>query len=229
MCLWLVVPLVLLGAAPADAQTFTLTSVCKTPCGQDYLGPVWTKPGSALFEEHFIQVRLDAAVLMRSASEHIAISGMASGRPFRPGGTFSPDASNGGVGIALGRIDKASHDACPEDTASEYVELGIEQFGWRDPFASKITACTNFRKSLLASNTTVLLSLSIKCSGNLCAVTAGLTHDGTGAQLASVSGYATVANPTATRNIWYALTNFQGEKVEPSVTFQVIRQTYTAR
>jgi hypothetical protein len=225
-CLLLVSALLLLGPTPADAQSFTLTPTCAAPCGRDYLGPVWTKPSGAIYDAHEISVRMDAATLLRSTSQHIAISGMASGRPFLASGSFSTDASNGGIGIALGRIDNVSHAKCPQDTATDdHVELGIEQFNWRN-ISSQITACTRFSKSLLSANPKLLLNLEIRCMLGDCTASASLRNDATGALLASVTGKALVANPTATRNIWYAVTKFATEAVQPSVSFQVLGQTY---
>jgi len=227
-CSLLVSALLFLGSTSAEAQTFTLTPTCPTPCGSDYLGPVWTKPSNAIYDSHTIDVRLTAATLLRSTSQHLAISGLAAGRPFNQDGSFTQDASNGGIGIALGRIDNNPHAKCPVDTATDdHVELGIEQFSWRN-ISSKITACTRFSKSLLAANPKLLLKLEMGCLLGDCSVSATLYNDQTGALLASVTGKAVVSNPTATRNIWYAVTKFANETVTPSVTFQVLGQTYLA-
>ncbi|ATB39091.1 hypothetical protein CYFUS_004530 [Cystobacter fuscus] len=154
-CSLLVSALLFLGSAPAEAQTFTLTPTCPAPCGSDYLGPVWTKPSNAIYDSHTIDVRLTAATLLRSTSQHLA-------------------------------------------------------------------------KTLLATNPKLLLKLEMGCLLGDCSVSANLYNDQTGALLASVTGKAVVSNPTATRNIWYSVTKFANETVAPSVTFQVLGQTYFA-
>ncbi|MCY1032444.1 hypothetical protein OV207_13310 [Corallococcus sp. BB11-1] len=215
--------------ASASAQTFSLTPPCAPGlCGASKIGGAAVKPAGATRETQSIEVDVAATALLQSSSEHIAISGFASGQPFNTTGAFSPNAPNGGIGIALGRIDNAAHPSCPADASDTQVEFAIEQFGWSDIYGSRILDCVSFSKSALSGVWKLRISLFVQCWGATCSAAATVENASTFALLGSVSSTAIpLQNPTIARRPWYAVTNFAAEPFNYSASFWVRDETYT--
>lgn len=207
--------------ASASAQDFTLTPPCAPGlCGAARVGVLATKPAGAIRETHYIEVDIAATELLRNSSEHIAISGFAQGQPFGPTGGFTSVAPNGGIGIALGRIDTAAHPSCPLDASDTKVEFAIEQFAWSDIYGSRILDCVSFDKSALTGVVLLRVSIFVECVGTTCSASASVLELGTIALLATV--YDTgipLANPNTVRRPWYAVTNFVAEPLNYSASF----------
>ncbi|NVJ25621.1 MULTISPECIES: hypothetical protein [Myxococcus] len=216
----LVVSLFAWGAS-ASAQDFSLTPPCAPGlCGASQMGVAATKPAGTLLETHYIEVDIAATTLLQSSSEHIAISAFANGQPFDASGAFTTTAPNGGIGIALGRIDTAAHPSCPLDSSNTKVEFAIEQFAWSDIYGSRILHCVSFNKSALTGVWKLRVSVFVECVGTTCSASASVENPVTFALLASVSSTGIpLANPNTTRRPWYSVTNFVDEPFNYSASF----------
>lgn len=218
----------LLWSTAATAQSFFLTPPCAPGlCGASRLGTTTRKAPNAALENQFVEVDVTATALLQSSSEHVAVSTFASGQPSGASGAFTADASNGGIGLALGRLDRAYHPTCPADPFDSKVEFAIETFGWRDIYASRILNCVSFDKSALTGTGTLRLSLTVWCIGTTCNASASVQSLSTYAVLGSVSSNnIMLANPNTSRHIWYAVTNFAPEPYTHGAQFQVRAEGY---
>ncbi|MET0401039.1 MAG: hypothetical protein ABW123_01495 [Cystobacter sp.] len=216
--------------ASASAQTFSLTPVCAPGlCGASSLGSLASKPAGIRGESQYIQVDVAATTLLQFSSEHVSISAFANGQPFTSSGAFGANASNGGIGIALGRMDNAYHPGCPADVSDTKVEFAIERFGWNDIYGSQILNCASFNKSALHGVWKVRISIYAECIGTTCFASASVTDASSSALLASVSSSGIpLMNPTIARHNWYAVTNFANEPLNYSASFWVLNQSYSS-
>ncbi|MCP3168490.1 hypothetical protein [Myxococcus qinghaiensis] len=224
----LVVSLLAWGTS-ASAQDFSLTPPCAPGlCGASQLGIRATKPADAVRESQYIEVDISATTLLQNSNEHIAISAFANGAPFGTSGAFSTTAPNGGIGIALGRIDTASHPSCPLDSSNTNVEFAIEQFAWSDIYGSQILHCVSFNKSALTGVWKIRVSVFVECTGATCRASATVENPVTFALLGSVTSTGIpLANPTTVRRPWYAVTNFSDEPYNYSASFWKRTEMYT--
>lgn len=224
----LVVSLLAWGTS-VSAQDFSLTPPCAAGlCGASHLGIRGTKPEGAVRETHYIEVDISATTLLQDSNEHIAISTFANGQPFGTSGAFGTTAPNGGIGIALGRIDTASHPSCPLDSSNTKVEFAIEQFAWSDIFGSQILHCVSFNKSALTGVWKIRVAVFVECAGTTCSASATVENPATFALLGSVSSTGIpLANPSTVRRPWYAVTNFSDEPFNYSASFWKRSETYT--
>jgi hypothetical protein len=218
------------ASASAQAQSFSLTPPCAPGlCGASKIGGLVSKPAGAVSDEQYIEVDVAATQLLQSSSEHIAISAFANGQPFGTSGAFSTTAPNGGIGIAMGRIDNASHPSCPTDSSDTQVEFAIEQFAWGDIYASQILNCVSFNKSALNGVWKLRIGVFVKCVGTTCNASATVENAATFALLGSVSSTGIpLTNPTTVRRPWYAVTNFAAEQFNYSASFWVRTEVYSS-
>jgi hypothetical protein len=197
-------------------------------CGASKIGGAALKPAGAVREEQYIEVDVAATTLLQSNDEHIAISAFANGQPFTPKGFWNePNAPNGGIGIALGRIDRSN---CPADGYDTHVEFAIEQFGWADPTGggSRILDCVSFNKSALTGVWKIRISVFVACVGTTCNASATVENASTFALLGSVSNTGIqLKNPTTARRPWYAVTNLAAQPFNYSASFWVRTEMYS--
>ncbi|WP_164012846.1 hypothetical protein [Pyxidicoccus trucidator] len=225
----LAVSLLAWGASASAQSSFSLTPPCAAGlCGASKIGGAASKPAGAVTEEQYLEVDVDATTLLQSSNEHIAISAFANGQPFTTTGAFGTNAPNGGIGIALGRIDNASHPSCPVDSSDTQVEFAIEQFAWNNIYGSQILDCVSFNKSALTGVWKIRIGVFVQCVGTTCNASATVENASTFALLGSVSDTGIpLANPNTARRPWYAVTNFAAEPYNYSATFWVRTEMYS--
>ncbi|WP_171810518.1 hypothetical protein [Corallococcus exiguus] len=226
----LVVAVMSWGASASAQTSFSLTPPCAPGlCGASRLGAAAMKPAGAVGDSQYIEVDVAATQLLQSSSEHIAISGFANGQPFISSGAFGTNAPNGGIGIALGRIDTASHPSCPADPSDSKVEFAIERFAWNDIYGSDILHCVSFDKAALNGVWKLRIGIYVSCVGTTCSASASLEDPVTFVQFGAVSSSGiALANPNTARRPWYAVTNFAAEPFNYSATFWVRSESYTS-
>lgn len=101
------------------------------------------------WEEQRVRVEIAAESLLRDSSERVAVALLAGAQAFAEDGSFAlPHGLGGGIGVAIDTFNPGVHPLCPADPDDSQIEFAIEQFGWGDPYASRLPFCVALPRSV---------------------------------------------------------------------------------
>ncbi len=215
------------------AQSFSLFPPCEPfECGDSRISLVAQKPATPFqWEEQRVRVEISAESLLRDSSEHVAVGLLAGAEAFAADGSFAePHGPGGGIGVAIGTFSPQVHSACPADPDGTQMQFAIEQFGWGDPYASRLPICVGLPRSVLDRAPVLELQVSVRCYPQAsCSLNASLHDPESGAMLQRLQGNGlTLANPGPLRMSWYGVTNIQYDDPVRGARIRVLEEHYHA-